>query len=146
MTTKKVRIRKDVVALWVVITIVISMLIVLMFVPAFKTVDYEIRDNQLFVERENIHNVSMDVVVAVNNKGTVREEKVRIYFEKDTGSYVYDQEYFKEVLETEGSVQILKVPLIWTSHFDDAVSPYLMLSFYIFLIALIFLVLFIIVL
>lgn len=91
----------------IIIVIVFAMMAM---VPAFQKADYEIRDNQMTIVRENKYYTNMNVIVdVIDEKGNVEREKVNIKFEDNKTNYTFDQEYFKKALETEDSVCIVDV-------------------------------------
>lgn len=110
MSTKNGLLRKKLARLVVSIAVVAIMLAVWGLVPAFQTAEYEIRDNQLTVERDNKYNTNMDVaVIIIDERGNVKEEFVKVHFDEGKTSHIYDEEYFKNVLETEDDVHIVSV-------------------------------------
>ena len=110
MSGKNGKLRKKLVRLGVSVVVIAIMFAALALVPAFHSAEYEISDNHLVVERTNKHNTNMDVeVYVIDEKGNVRETSVKIYFEENVESYSFDQEYFKNVLETEDDVFIKEV-------------------------------------
>ncbi len=110
MSTKNGLLRKKLARLVVSIAVVAIMLAVWGLVPAFQTAEYEIRDNQLTVERDNKYNTNMDVaVIIIDERGNVKEEVVKVHFDEGKTTHIYDEEYFKNVLETEDDVHIVSV-------------------------------------
>lgn len=139
MSTKNGLLRKKLVRLVASIGVLAIVFAVWTFVPAFQSAKYEIRDNQLMVERENKYNTNIDVVLTViDEKGNVREETVKVHFEEGKTSYTFDQEYFKNVLETEDDVYIAgveeEVSNIF-SNFTPAVNVIMIIVFILSLIA-----------
>lgn len=110
MSTKNGLLRKKLVRLLVSIAVIAIMLAVWGLVPAFQTAKYEICDNQLTVERENKYNTNMDVaVIIIDERDNVKEEVVKVYFDEGKTTHIYDEEYFKNLLETEDDVHIVSV-------------------------------------
>ncbi len=110
MSKKNGMLRKKLVRVGISVVVLAITLAVFALVPAFQSAKYEISDNQLVVERENMYNTNMDVVVnIIDDRGNVTRETVKIYFEGDETNYTYDQEYFKNVLETEDDVYVIEV-------------------------------------
>lgn len=110
MSTKNGLLRKKLVRLVVSIAVVAIMLAVWGLVPVFQTAEYEILDNQLTVERDNKYNTNMDVaVIIIDERGNVKEEVVKVHFDEGKTTHIYDEEYFKNVLETEDDVHIVSV-------------------------------------
>lgn len=108
MSKKNVKIR---IILLVILTVLFAIEIALIaLVPEFQYLTYEIRDNQLVVIRENMCNTNLDVSLnVIDEKGNKRKETVKVYFEGNETKYTFDQEYFKEVLETEDDVHVIEV-------------------------------------
>lgn len=110
MSNKNVKLRKKLVRLGVSLVVIAIVFAALALVPAFHSADYEIRDNQLTVERTNKHNTNMNVeVYMIDEKGNVRETTVKIYFDENVESYSFDKEYFQNILDTEDDVFIKEV-------------------------------------
>lgn len=78
-------------------------------IPAFREAEVEIKDNCMTIVRENMYQTSVDVVVnEIDAKGNVEEKKVKVNFEDGVTEFSFDQEYFKQVLETENDVYLIK--------------------------------------
>lgn len=110
MSKKNGELRKKLVRLVASFGVLAIFMAILALVPAFQQAKYEIQDNQLIVERNNMHNTNMDVILTViDENGNVREETVKVHFEEDEINYTFDQEYFKNALETEDDVYIVDI-------------------------------------
>ncbi len=110
MSKKNGELRKKLVRMVASLGVLAIFMAILALVPAFQQAKYEIQDNQLIVERKNMYNTNMDVVLTViDEKGNVREETVKVHFEENEINYTFDQEYFKNSLETEDDVYIVDV-------------------------------------
>lgn len=110
MSKMNEKLRKKLVRLGASLGVLAIFMAILALVPAFQQAKYEIHDNQLIVERNNMYNTNMDVVLTViDENGNVREETVKVHFEEDEINYTFDQEYFKNALETEDDVYIVDI-------------------------------------
>lgn len=110
MSKMNEKLRKKLVRLGISVVVLAIVFAVVALVPAFQDADYEIRDNQLTVVIENKYYTNMDVVVnVIDERGNVTSETVKIYFEEGKTNYTFDQEYFKNALETEDSVYVIDV-------------------------------------
>lgn len=110
MSKMNEKLRKKLVRLGISVVVLAIVFAVMALVPAFQDADYEIRDNQLTVVIENKYYTNMDVVVnVIDERGNVTSETVKIYFEEGKTNYTFDQEYFKNALETEDSVYVIDV-------------------------------------
>lgn len=110
MSKKNGELRNKLVRLVASFGVLAIFMAILALVPAFQQAKYEIQDNQLIVERNNMHNTNMDVILTViDENGNVREETVKVHFEEDEINYTFDQEYFKNALETEDDVYIVDI-------------------------------------
>ena len=110
MSKKNGELRKKLVRLVASFGVLAIFMAILALVPAFQQAKYEIQDNQLIVERNNMYNTNMDVILTViDENGNVREETVKVHFEEDEINYTFDQEYFKNALETEDDVYIVDI-------------------------------------
>lgn len=120
MSKKNGELRKKLVRLVASLGVLAIFMAILALVPAFQPAEYEIKDNQLIVERNNMYNTNMDVVLTViDEKGNVREENVKVNFEANEINYTFDQEYFKAALETEDDVYIVDVDSELDSFFSN---------------------------
>lgn len=139
MSQKNGMLRKKLVRLGISVVVLAIMLAVFAFVPAFQSAKYNICDNQLVVERENMYNTNMDVIVnIIDDRGNVTRETVKVYFEGDETNYTFDQEYFKDILETEDAVYVIDVEdgLFATfSNYTTFVTVFMVISFIIAMIA-----------
>lgn len=139
MSKKNEKLRKKLVRLGISVVVLAIMLAVFAFVPAFQSAKYEICDNQLVVERENVYNTNMDVIVnIIDDRGNVTRETVKVYFAGNETNYTYDQEYFKNILETEDDVYVIDVEdgLFTTfSNYTPLVTAFMIISFIIAMIA-----------
>lgn len=109
MSKKNEMLRKKLVRLGISVVVLAIMLAVFGLVPAFQSAKYEICDNQLVVERENMYNTNMGVIVnIIDGRGNVTRETVKVYFEGDETNYTFDQEYFKDILDTEDDVYVIE--------------------------------------
>lgn len=110
MSKMNEKLRKKLVRLGISVVVLAIVFAMVALVPAFQDADYEIRDNQLTVVIENKYYTNMDVVVnVIDERGNVTSETVKIYFEEGKTNYTFDQEYFKNALETEDSVYVIDV-------------------------------------
>ena len=110
MSKKNGELRNKLVRLVASFGVLAIFMAILALVPAFQQAKYEIQDNQLIVERNNMYNTNMDVILTViDENGNVREETVKVHFEEDEINYTFDQEYFKNALETEDDVYIVDI-------------------------------------
>lgn len=125
MTTKKGRLRKKLLRLGISLLVLVALLWVMTLIPAFTTANHEIRDNVLYVtERDNKYNTNMDVVLTIiDEKGNLRKETVKVQFTEGETSFVYDQEYFKNVLDTEDEVYITEVDTELLTLFSNIGNP-----------------------
>lgn len=125
MTTKKGRLRKKLVRLGVSLLVLVALLWVMTLIPVFTTANHEICDNVLYVtERDNKYHTNMDVVLTIiDEKGNLREETVKVQFTEGETSFVYDQEYFKNLLDTEDEVYIAEVDTELFTLFSNIENP-----------------------
>lgn len=139
MSTKNGLLRKKLVRLVVSIAVLGIVFAIWGLVPAFQMADYEIQDNQLMVERNNKYNTNIDVaLIIIDGKGNVEKEVVKVYFDEGMTTHTYDDEYFKNILETEDDVHIVDVESELSnlfSNFTPVVNAIAIITFIITMIA-----------
>ncbi len=107
MTTLKRVFKKKSVRLLASILAFVLFLYIGTFIPQFASATKEIKDNCLTVHRENMSEIKMEVeIIRIDAKGNIAEETVEVMFEDGVTDFSYDQEYFKNALETEDDVYI----------------------------------------
>lgn len=91
------------------LVVVVALLVIGANIPAFAEAEVEIKDNCMTVVRENMYQTSVDVIVnEIDAKGNIEEKKVKVNFEEGVTEFSFDQEYFKEILETENDVYLVE--------------------------------------
>lgn len=91
------------------LVVVVALLVIGANIPAFAEAEVEIKDNCMTVVRENMYQTSVDVIVnEIDTKGNIEEKKVKVNFEDGVTEFSFDQEYFKDILETENDVYLVE--------------------------------------